>query len=243
MRVISLFSGGGFGDLGFVMAGCEIVAQVEIDEYCQKLLALRYPDAKKFRDIRTVKGSDLPECDIITGGFPCQPFSVAGKQRGKDDDRHLWPQMFRIISEKKPTWVVGENVPGFIDIALNDVCFDMESIGYETFTLVFPAHALGAWHERKRVWVIANTNSLLLQGALQKYSKDDEQSSRSSNSICSLFTEPQFKQFGNYRGIRKTDGCANTMDRLKCLGNGQVPACTKWIAEQIIKFEGGRDGE
>ena len=88
MRVGSLFSGGGLGDLGFSMAGCEIVFQCEIDEYCQKILALRYPDAVKFRDIREVKGADLPIIDILTGGFPCQDISFAGAGAGIDPSFH-----------------------------------------------------------------------------------------------------------------------------------------------------------
>lgn len=132
----------------------DIAWQCEIDAYCQKVLALRYPDSKKYTDIKTLKGVDLEPVDIITGGFPCQPFSVAGQQMGKSDDRHLWPEMFRIIQEVKPRWVVGENVPGFVNMALDDVLANLESAGYETTTLIFSAHALGALHRRERVWIV-----------------------------------------------------------------------------------------
>jgi DNA (cytosine-5)-methyltransferase 1 len=239
LRVVSLFSGGGLGDFGFVMAGCEIVAQVEIDEYCQKILELRYPDAKKFRDIRTVKGSDLPECDIITGGFPCQPFSVSGKQRGKDDNRHLWPEMFRIISEVRPTWVVGENVSGFIKLALDDVLADLESIGYEATAIVFPAHALGAPHRRERVWIIANADSNRLQrqhpisSTAQRIIEEWDNISR----MVSKIHKREINRLPESCICRKSNRPANLVDRLKLLGNGQVPACTKWIAENIIEFE------
>lgn len=104
MKIGSLFSGGGLGDFGFMAAGMEISWQCEIDEYCQKILALRYPESKKYRDIKILKGEELEKVDIITGGFPCQPFSNAGSKMGKSDDRHLWPQMFRIIQEVKPSW-------------------------------------------------------------------------------------------------------------------------------------------
>lgn len=160
MKVLSLFSGGGLGDFGLVAAGMEIVGQVEIDDYCQKILAIRYPYSVKWKDIKEVVGEEVKEkcgaIDIITGGFPCQPFSNAGSKMGKSDDRHLWPEMFRIIQEVKPRWVVGENVSGFVDMALDDVCANLESAGYETTTLIFPAHALGAWHRRERVWIVAN---------------------------------------------------------------------------------------
>lgn len=161
MKVGSLFSGGGLGDLGFMMAGMEIAFQVEIEDYCQKILKLRWPDVPKWRDIKDVRGSELPAVDIITGGFPCQSFSVAGQRRGKEDVRWLWPEMFRIICEVGPRWVVGENVPGIIGLALDDVLSDLESEGYETTTLVFPAHVVPPQvpHRRERVWIIAKSRS------------------------------------------------------------------------------------
>jgi DNA (cytosine-5)-methyltransferase 1 len=156
MKLGSLFSGGGLGDFGFMAAGFDIRWQVEIDEYCQKILALRYPESEKYRDIKTLRGSDLEKVDIIMGGFPCQPFSVAGRQKGKDDNRYLWPEMLRVIDEVRPRWVVGENVPGIINLALDTVCADLESKGYEVWPIVFPAHALGAWHKRDRLWIICH---------------------------------------------------------------------------------------
>jgi DNA (cytosine-5)-methyltransferase 1 len=110
MKVGSLFSGGGLGDFGFMAAGFEIAWQCEIDDYCQKILALRYPESKKYRDIKTLKGDELERVDVITGGFPCQPFSTAGKRRGTDDNRHLWPEMFRIIRECRPRWVIADGI-------------------------------------------------------------------------------------------------------------------------------------
>ena len=156
MKLGSLFSGGGLGDFGFMAAGFDIRWQVEIDEYCQKILALRYPESEKYRDIKTLRGSELEKVDIITGGFPCQPFSVAGRQKGKDDNRYLWPEMLRVIDEVRPRWVVGENVPGIINLALDTVCADLESKGYEVWPIVFPSHALGAWHKRDRLWIVCH---------------------------------------------------------------------------------------
>jgi DNA (cytosine-5)-methyltransferase 1 len=156
MKLGSLFSGGGLGDFGFMAAGMEIAWQCEIDEYCQKILALRYPESKKYRDIKILKGAELEPVDIITGGFPCQPFSVAGKQKGKEDNRYLWPEMLRVIKECRPRWIVGENVPGIINLALDTVCSDLEAEGYEVWPIVFPSHALGAWHKRDRLWIICH---------------------------------------------------------------------------------------
>ena len=157
MKLGSLFSGGGLGDFGFMAAGMDITWQCEIDEYCQKILALRYPESKKYRDIKTLKGEELEKVDIITGGFPCQPFSVAGKQKGKEDNRYLWPEMLRVIKECRPRWIVGENVPGIINMALDTVCVDLEAEGYEVWPIVFPSHALGAWHKRDRLWIVCHS--------------------------------------------------------------------------------------
>ena len=157
MKLGSLFSGGGLGDFGFMAAGMEISWQCEIDEYCQKILALRYPESKKYCDIKTLKGGELEPVDILTGGFPCQPFSVAGKRKGKDDNRYLWPEMLRVIKECRPRWIVGENVVGITNLALGNICSDLEAEGYEVWPIVFPSHALGAWHKRDRIWIICNS--------------------------------------------------------------------------------------
>lgn len=159
MKLGSLFSGGGLGDFGFMAAGMEIAWQCEIDEYCQKILALRYPESMKYRDIKTLAGGQIEKVDIITGGFPCQPFSAAGKRGGKEDNRYLWPEMFRVIKECQPRWIVGENVTGIINMELDTVCSDLETEGYEVWPVIFPSHALGAWHRRERVWIIAKSSS------------------------------------------------------------------------------------
>jgi DNA (cytosine-5)-methyltransferase 1 len=164
LRVGCCFSGGGLGDFGFELAGMQIAFQIEIDEYCQKLLKLRWPDVPKYKDIKTVRGKELPAVDVICGGFPCQPFSVAGNKRGKDDDRYLWPPMRQIISEVKPSWVVAENVPGIVGMALDDVLSDLETEGYEAIPIIFPAHALGAPHKRDRVWIVAHARCAYGEG-------------------------------------------------------------------------------
>lgn len=152
MKHLDLFSGiGGFA-LAAQWAGFKTIAFSEIEPYACKILKERWPGVPNLGDIRTAKG--IP-CDLLTGGFPCQPFSVAGQRRGKEDDRHIWPQMRRIIDEARPTWVLGENVAGIIGMELDNVLSDLENIGYACWPLVVPAVAVDARHRRDRVWIMA----------------------------------------------------------------------------------------
>lgn len=157
---LSLFSGIGGLDLAAEWAGFESVGQCEWADYPTKVLEKHWPDVPRWRDIRTLTGDDFyaktgrRTVDIISGGFPCQPFSVAGKQRGKEDDRYLWPEMVRVIAELRPTWVVGENVAGIVNMALDDVLSDLEREGYATRTFLLPAHVVGAPHRRYRTAIV-----------------------------------------------------------------------------------------
>ena len=132
---LSLFSGIGGLDIAAEWAGFKTVGQCEWAEYPAKVLKKHWPDVPRWKDIRTLTGESFYErtglrtVDIISGGFPCQPFSVAGKQRGKEDDRYLWPEMVRVIKELRPTWVVGENVAGIVRMALSDILSELEACG------------------------------------------------------------------------------------------------------------------
>lgn len=159
MKVGSLFSGIGGIDLGLERAGMQIAWQVEIDPFCRRVLEKHWPNVPKYGDIRELRGDELEPVDLICGGFPCQPFSYAGKRRGKEDDRYLWPEMLRIIKALKPRWVLGENVAGIVNLALDTVLSDLEGEGYETATFIIPACAVGAPHRRDRVWIIAYSAS------------------------------------------------------------------------------------
>ena len=162
MKFLSLFAGigqGGF-DLGLERAGFECAGQVEINPFCQKVLAKHWPNVKREGDIRNVTSETFGAIDLICGGFPCQPFSAAGKRKGKDDDRYLWPEMLRVIEAYKPSYVIGENVTGILNLAFDQVCSDLESQGYEVQTLVIPACSLNAPHKRDRVWFLAYSNSI-----------------------------------------------------------------------------------
>jgi len=155
MKVGSLFSGIGGFDLGLERAGMEIAWQVEIDPFCNKVLAKYWPNVKRYGDIKDVAG--VEPVDLICGGFPCQPFSCAGKRKGAEDDRALWPEMLRVIQESKPRWIIGENVAGIIGMELDNYISDLEREGYTIQTFVIPACAVNAPHRRDRVWIVVNS--------------------------------------------------------------------------------------
>ena len=163
LKLLDLFSGIGGFSLGLESTGYfETIGFVEKDEFCQKVLKKNFNNIPIESEVRNVKG-DRYKADIITGGFPCQPFSVAGKRRGTEDDRYLWDETIRVIRECKPRWFIGENVEGIINIqegvVLRQVCDDLEKEGFEVQCVVIPASGIGAWHQRKRVWIIANSSS------------------------------------------------------------------------------------
>ena len=163
---LSLFSGIGGLDLAAEMVGFCTVGQCEWADYPTKVLEKHWPDVPRWRDIRTLTGESFYEktgmrtVDVISGGFPCQPFSVAGKRRGKEDDRYLWPEMLRVISELRPDWVVGENVAGIVNMALDQVCSDLENEGYAVQAFIFPACSVDAPHRRDRCAIVAHYNEV-----------------------------------------------------------------------------------
>lgn len=159
---LSLFSGIGGLDLAAEWAGIQTVGQCEWADYPAKVLEKHWPDVPRWKDIRTLTKRSFYErtgrrtVDIISGGFPCQPFSVAGKQRGREDDRYLWPEMVRVIKELRPSWVIGENVAGIVRMALPDILSELEACGYRTRAFLIPACAVGARHRRYRVAIVGH---------------------------------------------------------------------------------------
>ena len=152
-------------DLASEWAGFTSVGQCEFADYPTKVLEKHWPNVPRWRDIRdvtleSVRDRGIRSIDLISGGFPCQPFSVAGKQRGKEDDRYLWPEMLRVIEELRPTWVVGENVTGIVKMELDQVLSDLESKGYTAIPFAIPAASVNAPHRRERIFILAHADSI-----------------------------------------------------------------------------------
>jgi len=167
LKHLDLFSGiGGFA-LAAKWAGFETVGFCEIEEYPRKVLGKNFPGVPIHQDIRELDGAIYEGIDIITGGYPCQPFSTAGKRKGQEDDRHLWPEMLRVITQARPSWVIAENVTGHVTMGLDSVLTDLESEGYAARPVVIPAIAVDAKHRRDRVWILGS-NPERLRSAQQE---------------------------------------------------------------------------
>ena len=255
MRHLDLFSGiGGFA-LAARWVGWETVGFCEIDPYCQKVLRKHWPDVPIYDDVRELRGETVGHVDIITGGYPCQPFSVAGKRRGEADDRHLWPEFARLIRELRPRWVLGENVAGHISMGLDDVLADLEGLGYSWEAFVIPACAVDAKHRRARLWIVGNANNEgESTGAINDETSElpqvvaDTASSRQSGQGQPLerggTTTAREGQTDNVESVsigakwssepdvgRVVNGIPKRVDRLRGLGNAIVPQ----IAELIFR--------
>ena len=220
---LSLFSGIGGLDLAAEWAGFETVGQCEWADYPTKILEKHWPDVPRWRDIRTLTKESFYDrtgrttVDVVSGGFPCQPFSVAGKRRGKEDDRYLWPEMLRIISELRPAWVVGENVAGIVNMALDTVYADLEGIGYAVQAFVVPACAVDAPHRRDRCAILAyaDCRRCIRRKNEKQSAKTREHAQRIPGRRGWWPTEPDV--------CRVVDGVPHWVDRLRCLGNAVVP--------------------
>jgi len=236
MRMLDLFSGiGGFSLAAQWVWGNEldIVGFCEQDDFCQKVLNKHWPNVPIYDDIFNLKGNQFEAIDIITGGFPCQPFSSAGKRKGKEDDRYLWEEMFRIITETNPRWVVGENVVGIIELALDDIISQMESAGYETQAYIIPACGVGAEHRRDRIWIVANSYGA--NGNIQ-----GENNSIYKSRYYQSFSGKRFKNdriLPESRMDRTSDGVSDRVDRLRALGNAIVPQVAQVIMQAIKEID------
>jgi DNA (cytosine-5)-methyltransferase 1 len=228
VNVLDLFSGIGGFSLGLKRAGMRTVAFCEIDPYCRAVLKKHWPDVPIHEDIRKLDGTRI-SADLVCGGFPCQPFSHAGKRRGSEDDRHLWPQMCRVIAEVRPAWVVGENVPGIIGMELDNVLSDLEALGYATRTFVVPAAAVDARHRRDRIWVVAYPGGPGSRDAsdLGELARRRLSLYRQSRGASAWLPEPDVG--------RVAHGVPSRVDRLRALGNAVVPQIPEILGRAIMR--------
>jgi len=204
---LSLFTGIGGIDLAAEWAGFRTAGQVEQNPYALRVLRKRFgrriprwTDIKDFTadDFKRRTGIDSPT--LISGGFPCQPFSCAGKRRGKEDDRYLWPEMFRIVRELRPAWVLGENVAGIVNMELESCCSDLESEGYTVRAFLIPACGVGAWHRRERVFIVAYPNTGYNTGSTEQECKRDISKEPTPSSTGQI--SPEDVAHSSIKGIR-----------------------------------------
>ncbi len=233
MNELSLFTGGGGGVLGTkLLNNWRSVGYVEWDKYCQKIISQRIEDgfldeAPIFGDIDDFIESGASKkyagyVDVVTAGFPCQPFSVAGKKRGQDDERNKWPQTLQCIRDVRPRYALLENVPNLLNSGyFGEILSSLAEAGFDAKWCVLGANDVGAPHRRKRLWILAYPDSERLEGQREESSRTGEELSNPGDSRW-WSTEPNVG--------RVAHGVASRVDRLKALGNGQVPAvaATAW---------------
>lgn len=262
MNVLDLFSGIGGFSLGLHRAGMTTVAFCECEPYPQAVLKKNFPGVPIYDDVRTVtaerlRADGIDRIDLVCGGFPCQPWSDAGEQRGEEDHRHLWPGMLRIVQEVRPAWVIGENVAGFARMALDDCCSDLETAGYEVQPIMVPACAVDAPHRRDRIWILAHSGGEQHKsgGVAFQWPKPTEFSAAdSTGQPARLGNHDDVQEVGNgaqsgetrsaiqpgYRWSIEPDvdrvayGIPRRVDRLRGLGNAVVPQIPEIIGRAIM---------
>jgi len=223
---------------GSLFSGIWWVFHCEIDPFCQKVLKKNFPHVKQYGDIKQFDGTPYRgTIDIISGGFPCQPYSSAGKRKGKDDDRHLWPEMLRVIGEIQPTYIVGENVDGIISwsngLVFEEVQKSLEDSGFEVQSYLLPACGVQGSHRRYRVWFVAHSK----KEPIQKHKMAEEKAREIQHELRATC----YREAGDiWSPDRKTNftemagelhGIPNRVDRIAALGNAIVPQ----VAYRIFK--------
>ncbi len=261
LHVIDLFSGIGGFSLGLHQADprFKTIAFCEIDPFCQKVLKKNFPEVKIYGDIK--KTTFTKPAFLVCGGFPCKSISVAGKQKGKDDDRWLFPEMLRVIKQVKPKWIIAENVQNLLNIAdgeiLQGIYNDLEALDYEIQTFRISAASQGAWHKRERVWIVgclSNSNTGLGIGENKEIqtrrntiadgSKNVTNSNRRQLTSIELLGSESKESW--WQAVAKICGVPNGIQyeldkdrakRIKALGNAIVPQIITELGKAIIKAE------
>ena len=266
MKVLDLFSGIGGFSLGLERAGMETIAFCEINPYCRKILEQHWPTVPIYTNVKNLNGIEYEgKVNLICGGFPCQPFSQAGKQGGSEDDRYLWPEMLRLIREIRPTWVLGENVTGIINMELDKIISSLEEEDYKVGTYIIPACGVDAPHKRNRVWIVAHTNNSGQSASEREGSKryyirrcreamaysdaprpqgrllgrqNKEGQSKYGYFGCSssIHRQPEPASWTpEPRICRVANGIPDRVDRIKGLGNAVVPQVVEVFGNMIME--------
>jgi len=234
----SLFAGIGGFDLGLERAGWECRWQVEIDDFCNRVLEKHWPHVKRYRDIRELREGDLEPVDLVCGGFPCQDLSCAGKRAGLDGQRSsLWFEMLRVIRMVRPRYVLVENVAGLFDGGLLRVLRGLAESGYDAGWRPLRAADFGAWHARERVFVLANANGERLPESWFSGPDASDYAPEAFGEADRLVDAVRRNALpflcGRHDGFR--GGLDETHKRLAAIGNAVVPQVAEWIGERILE--------
>lgn len=231
MKVLDLFSGIGGFSLGLERAGMETVAFCEQDKFCQNVLKKHWPDIPIFDDVRTLDATQFRgSVDLVCGGFPCQPHSFSGKRHASSDDRDMWPEMFKIICDVSPKWIIGENVRGILSSEngkfFAGILRDFSRIGFNAEWFTLPGGAVGAEHYRARLWVVAYPDKTQLKGRCI------------SERVGEEYANSSYPRWGKDKSgmVRTLNGIPSQMDRLGALGNAVVPQIPEIIGRAIMSI-------
>ena len=247
----SLFSGIGGFDLAAEWSGFTNLFNCEWEEFPRKVLKHHFPNAEQFGDIKQFNATAYSgRLDILSGGFPCQPFSVAGKRKGSEDERHLFPEMLRVIGECQPRWVVGENVRGLVNwsdgLVFETCCADLEALGYSVQSFIIPACATGAPHRRDRVWIVANRERIRLEHTEKSGSVEERERKTRLNVAESIETNgergnaPDTDEEG-LQGCEERRGFGGSRKKRNKQPPGRI--CTEWENfPTVAPVCGGDDG-
>jgi DNA (cytosine-5)-methyltransferase 1 len=238
LTVGSLFAGIGGFDLAAERAGLEVKWQVEIDDYCTKVLERHWPEVKRYRDVRQLRAPEPAWVDVICGGFPCQDISVAGNRAGINGHRSgLWREFSRLVRELRPAYVIVENSSALATRGLDRVLGDLAAIGYDAEWESLPASAFGAPHVRDRMWVVAYPGE-----PQRRRSTWTGRRERCESEITIIGRRRNWTSDGIWETEpamgRVVHGLPRRVDELAALGNAIVPQVAEWIFRQIVNAEG-----
>jgi DNA (cytosine-5)-methyltransferase 1 len=234
MTAGSLFSGIGGLDLGLERAGFVIRWQCEIDPYCTRVLAKHWPNVRRYGDIREMDPG-VERVDLIAGGMPCQPTSMAGKRRGASDERWLWPEFARVLRLLRPRIVLLENPPGLLSLGFSTVLGDLSTLGYAAEWSVVSACAMGAAHARERLFLVAYPDSDGVEAPLRLPTRAPGRGGWTEPLLRHSRSRARHRGETDQSPVRRVaDGIPDRLERLRGIGNAVVPQVAEWIGRQIL---------